>query len=79
MTKYLLLIGLVWVLWWFWRKSRTSARGSAANHTTVQREAERMVQCTRCGVNQPVSESILADGRYYCCAAHRDAGASDDS
>ncbi|EXI87995.1 MAG: hypothetical protein AW11_02288 [Candidatus Accumulibacter regalis] len=80
MTKYLLLIGLVWVLWWFWRKSRTSSRGSAANHhTTVQREAERMVQCTRCGVNQPVSESVLADGRYYCCAAHRDAGASDDS
>jgi uncharacterized protein len=79
MTKYLLLIGLVWAVWWFWRKSRMSSRGSAASHTTVQRDAERMVQCARCGVNQPVSESILVKGRYYCSAAHLDDSASDDA
>ncbi|MQM32749.1 MAG: hypothetical protein CRU78_20575 [Candidatus Accumulibacter phosphatis] len=79
MTKYLLLIGLVWAAWWFWRKSRMSSRGSAASHTAVQRDAERMVQCARCGVNQPVSESILVEGRYYCSAAHLDDSASDDA
>jgi len=79
MTKYLLLIGLVWVVWWLWRKSRMSSRADAASRSTVQREAERMVQCTRCGVNQPVSESILVKGRYYCCAAHLDDSASDDA
>ncbi|MBE2257610.1 MAG: hypothetical protein H6942_02795 [Candidatus Accumulibacter sp.] len=69
MSKYLLLLGLIWAVWWIWRKSRLSSRDRAASGN-VQREAERMVQCVRCGVNQPISESILANGRYYCCAAH---------
>lgn len=68
MTKYFLLIGLVLTVWWIWRKSQKTRQGTA--HRNFQREAERMVECARCGVNQPVSESILADGRYYCCAAH---------
>ncbi|TMQ77975.1 hypothetical protein ACCUM_2426 [Candidatus Accumulibacter phosphatis] len=36
-----------------------------------------MVQCAHCGVNQPVSESVLANGRYYCCAAHLREAQSD--
>ena len=42
------------------------------------REVERMVECAHCGVNQPVSESILANHRYYCCAAHVRQAQSDD-
>jgi len=30
-----------------------------------------MVKCAHCGVNQPVGESILANGRYYCSTDHR--------
>jgi uncharacterized protein len=44
---------------------------------TEELEAERMVQCAHCGVNQPVSESILANDRYYCCAAHLREAQSD--
>jgi hypothetical protein len=55
-------------------KARTK-RGAAAQ---PMREVERMVQCAHCGVNQPVSESILADHRYYCCAAHLRQAQSDD-
>ena len=73
MTRYLLLIGLVWVVWWLWRKS-IRARSDTGLAPKTGRQAERMVQCAHCGVNQPVSESILADDRYYCCPAHlRDA------
>jgi hypothetical protein len=37
-----------------------------------------MVACALCGVNQPVSESILANDRYYCSAAHlREAQSGD--
>jgi uncharacterized protein len=32
--------------------------------------SERMVKCAHCGVNQPISESVLTHGRYYCCSAH---------
>lgn len=74
MTKYLLLAGLVLFVWWAWRKARTK-RGAAAQ---PMREVERMVECAHCGVNQPVSESILANHRYYCCAAHFRQAQSDD-
>jgi len=67
--KYLLLIALFFVVWWLLRKaqaSRASGRSSPA-----PRAPEQMVKCAHCGVNQPVSESILTHGRYYCCNAHR--------
>jgi len=77
MTKYLLLIGLVWALWWICCKS-LRARNGSEHRPTEQREQERMVACALCGVNQPVSESILANDRYYCSAAHlREAQSGD--
>ncbi|MEF8700115.1 MAG: PP0621 family protein [Candidatus Accumulibacter sp. UW26] len=75
MTKYLLLIGLALFAWWVWRKARAPRRPAAP----PPKEVERMVQCAHCGVNQPVSESILADDRYYCCAAHLRQARSDDA
>lgn len=69
MTKYLLLIALAIVVWWLWRKAQATRSGGQT--PPAPREAEQMVTCARCGVNQPVSESILAGGSYYCCAAHR--------
>ncbi|WP_291992221.1 PP0621 family protein [Candidatus Accumulibacter sp. ACC003] len=78
MSKYLLLFGLACVFWWLWRKSRGLSRDHSES-STVERDAESMVQCARCGVNQPISESILANGNYYCCAAHLRAARSDDA
>ncbi len=75
MTKYLLLIGLVVAVWWFWRESQKTRTGKSRQD--FKGETERMVECAHCGVNQPVSESILASGRYYCCAGHLPAGESD--
>ena len=31
---------------------------------------ETMVKCHVCGVNQPISESIVSQGNYYCSDAH---------
>ena len=76
MTKYLLLTALVIAVWWLWRHARKSQ--ARAGTRPAQREVERMGQCARCGVNQPVSESILDEGRYYCCAAHLREARSDD-
>ncbi|MCM8612706.1 PP0621 family protein [Accumulibacter sp.] len=77
MTKYLLLLALGLLAWWAWRGFRKSAGTTAQGGR--DREVERMVQCAHCGVNQPVSESLLANGRYYCCAAHlRESGRDGD-
>ena len=32
---------------------------------------ERMVPCSQCGLNLPVSEALAASGRYFCCDEHR--------
>jgi uncharacterized protein len=75
MTKYLLLIVLSSVVWWLWRKSR--ARDSVAPPPPVRKDAENMVKCAYCGVNQPISETLQAGERFYCCAAHRRAAETE--
>lgn len=32
-----------------------------------------MVRCAQCGVHLPKGESVQAEGRNFCSAAHRDA------
>ena len=73
--KFLLLIALFFVVWWLLRKARVSR---AAGRQPPARAPEQMVKCAHCGVNQPVSESILTHGRYYCCNAHRLAAEARD-
>ncbi|HQO28706.1 MAG TPA: PP0621 family protein [Accumulibacter sp.] len=66
MTKILLLCALLALVWWIWRQTQSPRTGQK----DLPRPAEQMVRCVHCGVNQPISESILADGRYYCSVAH---------
>jgi uncharacterized protein len=75
--KFLLLFALFFVVLWLLRKARLSR--SAENPPPAARVPEQMVKCAHCGVNQPVSESILTHGRYYCCNDHRHLAESRDS
>ncbi len=67
MMKYLLLIILFFVVLWFLRRPRN---GASSAGSPAFRAPEIMVKCVRCGVNQPISESVVVDGRYYCCLDH---------
>ena len=67
--KYVLLIGLALVILWFFR--RPENRRSRTVGTPAARRPERMVECARCGVHLPESESILDGATHYCCAEHR--------
>ena len=44
--------------------------GASSAGSPAFRAPEKMVKCVRCGVNQPISESVVVDGRYYCCLDH---------
>lgn len=78
MTRFFLLIGLLCAVWWLLRASRKIGRSRHDENSNNGKAVERMVECARCGVNQPLSESILVKGRYYCCVAHlRDVESSD--
>jgi uncharacterized protein len=75
--KYLLLIAFFFAILWMLRRAQSSRSGRRP--PPAARAPERMVKCAYCGVNQPVSESILTHGRYYCCDAHRlEADSLDD-
>jgi uncharacterized protein len=75
--RFLIVFALFGIVWWLLRRiavARLSQRRQWAS-----REPEQMVTCAHCGVNQPVSESVLVDGRYYCCQEHgREAAPTDD-
>lgn len=70
MMKYLFLIGLASLFWWLWRKAARSRSKSTLDKPPAV-ESEDMVRCSLCGVNQPVSDSILAGDRYFCNSEHR--------
>ena len=74
--RFLIVFALFGIVWWLLRRiavARLSQRRQWAS-----REPEQMVTCSHCGVNQPVSESVLVDGRYYCCQEHGRAAAPTD-
>jgi uncharacterized protein len=66
--KYLLLIGLVLIVLWFFRNLN---RRSGIGRASAERRPERMVQCARCGIHLPESESIRDGAVHYCCDEHR--------
>jgi len=75
--RNLFLIVLFFVVLWMLRRALRSRTGKQRSGTVPA--PEMMVKCAHCGVNQPISESILTKGRYYCCNAHRlEADSRDD-
>lgn len=71
--KYFLLIALVIVLWWVWKKRNEHSDESGV---AGDRPSEKMVACAYCGVHHPLSESLIDGEAHYCCPAHRLAGKS---
>ena len=68
--KYLLLLLLIGVLWWRWKKAQA---GEARMELPPVPKSENMLACSHCGVHQPASDCLRDGERVYCCAAHRQA------
>lgn len=75
--KYLLLFGLLGIIWWLYFKQRRPPETKAsASHDPVP---EKMVTCAFCAVHLPESEGVIDGGKIYCCEAHRVADLSGKS
>ena len=77
MAKIILLVlGLLLVYWilrnYRRRVGRQGTRPPAAG-------GEDMVQCARCGVHLPRSESVTTQGRFYCSQDHQRADQAERS
>lgn len=66
MSRLLFLLAVIVVVYLLLRSFRKQAPKQ-----DVPSASEEMVRCAQCGVHLPKSESILAEGSYYCSDAHR--------
>jgi uncharacterized protein len=66
MSRLLFLLAVVVLVYLLLKSFRRKASKQDA-----AAPVEDMVRCAKCGVHMPKSESILADGNFYCSDAHR--------
>ncbi len=69
--KLLLLVALIVVAIWLYRKSNGNRPASPPQ---APLDPENMVSCGHCGVCFPASESSQDGHIHFCCDAHRRAG-----
>jgi uncharacterized protein len=74
--KYLLVLFVVAVGIWLWRRGRDEEMRERA--ATPKRAAppavgapQAMVRCTHCGLHLPATDALPGPGGVYCSAAHR--------
>lgn len=71
MVKVLLLAIFAFAIYlWLSGAAARRQRGD----TPSAKAQEDMVTCARCGVHLPQSDSVSANGQYFCCDEHRLAG-----
>ena len=72
--KYLVVLGLVFVVFWLWRSARQRAVDSRAHSaSTAMREPVKteIVACDFCHVHLPRTEALIAGDGTFCSEAHR--------
>mgnify|MGYP003584819272 CR=1 FL=1 len=83
--KYLLVLAVVWVAIWLWRKNRREEMRDAQQErakkaqqrTPAVAPPQAMVGCAHCGLHLPAADALpRPDGAVFCSAVHRQAGTS---
>lgn len=67
MGKILLLAIAIWLVITILKQYKKSVEKNEAASKAV---SEDMVQCSKCGVHLPKSDSLLVNQQYFCCESH---------
>ena len=67
MSKFLLLILVIAIVWWLAKGFRRKDPAREA----PEKRSEQMVNCAQCGLYLPQDEAIREGNKYYCCTEHR--------
>lgn len=73
MSKYLLILALIAVIYAATRRPRHTPTPAKKGRATIA-PPQNMVACARCGVHLPEADALRQGKHHYCCAAHRDQG-----
>ncbi|MDR6888422.1 MULTISPECIES: PP0621 family protein [Variovorax] len=80
--KYLLVLAVLWVAIWLWRKNRREEMRDAQREKAARAQRQpaapappqAMLRCAHCGLHLPASDALGGPGdAVYCSAAHREA------
>lgn len=74
--KFLVLLIVVFAVIWFIRNNRRDDAPGGGGFARTPPPPQEMVECAVCHVHLPRNDALAGpDGRLYCCAEHRKAGA----
>ena len=83
--KYLLVLAVLWIAIWLWRKNRREEMRDAMRERAAKAQQrapaqvaapQAMVRCAHCGLHLPATDAIGGSGgTVYCSTAHREAAA----
>ncbi len=65
MFKWLLVIGVVYLVYKYFIQKPTLSSGSKTDHKE-NLQSNDMVQCDECHIFVSIDEAILSNGKYYC-------------
>ena len=67
MSRLIFIIVIIALVFWLLKSYRNK---SQQQDEPVSTSPQDMVSCVYCGINLPKNESVLVDGKAYCCDAH---------
>ena len=65
MSRLIFIVVIIALVYWLF----TSYRRKHTRHDEPPKTQD-MVSCAHCGLHLPKNESVLAEGKYYCCTSH---------
>ena len=71
MSKFLLLVLVIVVVWRLAQGARRKNAGREAAREANPAASGQMVSCSHCGLYLPKSEAVAEGEKYFCCAEHR--------
>lgn len=70
--KFLLVLAVVAIAIWFWRRARRPGPGDKASGAAPPPgQPQEMARCAHCGLHLPLGETVAGKRGVYCSAAHR--------
>ena len=63
--KLLLVVGVVWMVYFFFIKKKPLKNTTYDNDEKTQ--SCDMVECASCGTYAQLDECIISNNKYYCC------------